>query len=257
MDDKRLLAGHDDCEEEVVTYTQHAVWRDSRASERQNTTGFYKSLIAMTGHDLRHPLQIIVSVNSLLSRQLSGVQESEHVAKSQRATFELMRQLDRLIDAIRVHERTETVELKSVRVNELLDRLYHDYIATADNSGLQFRVVRSSEIVMSDSMLLEGILRNLVNNSIKYTRRGGKILLGCRRLESGLRIEVHDTGAGIAAASMSRIFNPFERLETDVPEGLGLGLFIVRHAAACLGHRIDVRSTEGKGSCFSVDIDSP
>lgn len=241
----------------MVTYAQHAVWRDSRASDGENKNGFYKSLIAMTGHDLRHPLQIIASVNSLLSRQLSGVQGSEHVAKSQRATFELTRQLDRLIDAIRVHERTETVELKPVRVQELIDRLYQDYRSAAETGGLQFHVVSSSAIVMSDAMLLEAILRNFVNNSIKYTRRGGKILLGCRRLEFGLKVEVHDTGAGIAEASMSRIFNPFERLETDVPEGLGLGLFIVRHAAACLGHRIDVRSTEGKGSCFSVDIDLP
>ena len=248
---------HDDREAGMVTYTQHAVWREGRANEHQKTNGFYKSLIAMTGHDLRHPLQIIVSVNSLLSRRLSGVQESEHVAKSQRATFELMRQLDRLIDAVRVHERTETVQLKPVDLHELLDSLYHDYRRTAQNAELRFHVVNSSAIVMSDTMLLEGILRNLVNNSIKYTRRGGKILVGCRRLESGVRIEVHDTGAGIAAASMSRIFNPFERLGTDVPEGLGLGLFIVRHAAACLGHRIDVRSTEGKGSCFSVEIDSP
>jgi signal transduction histidine kinase len=55
---------------------------------------------------------------------------------------------------------------------------------------------------------------------------------------------------------MCKIFNAFERLDSDVPEGVGLGLFIVRHAAASLGHRIDVRSTEGKGSCFSVEIDS-
>lgn len=240
----------------MVTYSQHAVWRDSPPNEHQHHNGFYKSLIAMTGHDLRHPLQIIVSVNSLLSRRLSGIQESEHVAKSQRATFELMRQLDRLIDAIRVHERAETIELKPVRVAEMLDNLYRDYRDSAHNAGLQFHFVSSSAVVMSDSVLLEGVLRNLISNSIKYTHRGGKILVGCRKLESGIRIEVHDTGAGIAPANMSRIFNAFERLGTDVPEGLGLGLFIVRHAAASLGHRIDVRSTEGKGSCFSVEIAS-
>lgn len=240
----------------MVTYTQHAVWRDAPPNAHQHHSGFYKSLIAMTGHDLRHPLQIIVSVNSLLSRRLSGIQESEHVAKSQRATFELMRQLDRLIDAIRVHERAETMQLRPVRVAEMLDSLHREHKDSAHNAGLQLHFVSSSPIVMSDSMLLEGILRNLIGNSIKYTHRGGKILVGCRRLESGIRIEVHDTGVGIAPANMSRIFNAFERLGTDVPEGLGLGLFIVRHAAASLGHRIDVRSTEGKGSCFSVEIAS-
>lgn len=240
----------------MMTYTQHAVWRDSPPNEHQHHNGFYKSLIAMTGHDLRHPLQIIVSVNSLLSRRLSGIQEIEHVAKSQRATLELMRQLDRLIDAMRVHERAEAIQLKPVHVAEILESLYREHKDSAYNAGLRLHIVTTSAIVMSDSMLLEGILRNLISNSIKYTRRGGKILVGCRRLESGIRIEVHDTGAGIAAANMSRIFNAFERLRTDVPEGLGLGLFIVRHAAASLGHRIDVRSSEGKGSCFSVEIAS-
>ena len=239
----------------MVTYTQHAVWRDT--SERQRPNGFYKSLIAMTGHDLRHPLQIIVSANSLLSRRISGIQESQHLAESQRATVELTRQLDRLIDAIRVHEQAETIELKPVHLAELLGSLYRDHSPAAQNAGLQFHVVSSSAIVMSDALLLKGILRNLINNSIKYTRPGGKVLLGCRRLKSAIRIEVYDTGIGIAPANMQKIFNAFERLGTDVPEGLGLGLFIVRHAAASLGHRIDVRSTQGMGSCFSVEIDSP
>jgi signal transduction histidine kinase len=97
----------------------------------------------------------------------------------------------------------------------------------------------------------------LIKNAIKYTPSGGKILVGCRRVSSGIRIEVHDTGIGIAESNMYKIFNAFERLESGVPEGLGLGLFIVRHAAASLGHRVDVRSTEGKGSCFSVEIDAP
>ena len=241
----------------MVTYTQHAVWRDNPANDQRRPNGFYKSLIAMTGHDLRHPLQIIVSANSLLSRRISGIQESQHLAESQRATFELIRQLDRLIDAVRVHERAETIELKPVHIAELLVNLYQEHKPAAQNAGLHFNIVVNNAIVMSDAVLLEGILRNLINNSIKYTRHGGKILLGCRRHRSALRIEVHDTGAGIAPANMRKLFNAFERLGTDVPEGFGLGLFIVRHAAASLGHRIDVRSTEGKGSCFSVEIDYP
>jgi signal transduction histidine kinase len=241
----------------MITHQQHAVWRQGPAEESHRPNGFYKSLIAMTGHDLRRPLQIIVSVNSVLSRQFSGIPEREHLARSQTASFELMRQLDRLIDAIRVHERAETIELQPVKIGELLESLAREHNGAAQAAGLTLRVVNSRALAMSDSVLLEGILRNLIKNAIKYTPSGGKILVGCRRVSTGIRIEVHDTGIGIAESNMYKIFNAFERLESGVPEGLGLGLFIVRHAAASLGHRVDVRSTEGKGSCFSVEIDAP
>jgi K+-sensing histidine kinase KdpD len=67
-----------------------------------------------------------------------------------------------------------------------------------------------------------------------------------------LRIEVRDTGVGIRANALSMIFRAFQRLDEGPPDGLGLGLFIVKHAADLLGHRVEVRSTEGSGSCFTV-----
>jgi len=86
-------------------------------------------------------------------------------------------------------------------------------------------------MVVSDAVLLDGILRNLVHNAVKYTPLGGRILVGCRRRRSHVRIEVHDTGVGIPPEHLCAIFSAFRRNDATGADGIGLGLFIVRRAA--------------------------
>jgi len=104
----------------------------------------------------------------------------------------------------------------------------------------------------SNALLLGTILRNLVNNAIKYTQPGGRILLGCRNIGQSIRIDVYDTGNGIAGYQMPRIFEAFTRLDPAQRDGLGIGLFIVRQAVGLLGHRVDINSTPAQGSRFSI-----
>jgi len=240
----------------IKDVAQQGGWDNPWPKVGSRADGFYKTLLAMTGHDLRHPLQIIVSVNALLSRRLVGNSEAKYLEKSRDASFQLIKQLDRLLEVLRMHERTEEVTLEPVFLKPLFESLQREQIAATEAGGVILRIVPSRAVVMSDAFLLEGILRNLIGNAIKYTARGGKIVVGCRRSKAGLRIEVHDTGVGISAENMSRIFEAFKRLDAGASHGLGLGLFIVRQAADSLGHSIDVRSTVGKGSCFAVIIGS-
>jgi two-component system, sensor histidine kinase len=110
--------------------------------------------------------------------------------------------------------------------------------------------------VHSDPVLLERIVRNLLANAFKYTRKG-KILLGCRRVADGLRIEVHDTGVGIPLDQQQHIFGEFIQLENperDRRKGLGLGLAIVDNLARAMGHTLTLRSTPQKGSVFGVTV---
>ena len=232
-------------------------WLDEQTKGVNRATGFYRSLLAMTGHDLRHPLQVIASVNALLSRSLSGDSEREYLARSLDAGLQLAKQLDRLIEALRVHERLDDFTLQPVHLEFLLENLEREHGGAAQIAGLNLRIARSRAVVMSDPFLLEGILRNLIYNAIKYTPAGGKIVVGCRKTKAALRIEVHDTGIGISPDNLSKIFEAFRRIDPAVSEGLGLGLFIVRHAAESLGHKIEVRSIAAKGSCFTVVIPNP
>ena len=114
----------------------------------------------------------------------------------------------------------------------------------------------SSATVMTDPALLERLLRNLLENALRYTLRGG-IVIGCRRRGNGWRIDVVDMGIGIALADQKLIFESF--YQVDYPGrpsgvGLGLGLSIVRCLAHLLSVRVSVTSTPGHGSRFSVDL---
>ena len=100
------------------------------------------------------------------------------------------------------------------------------------------------------------MLRNLVENAVRYTE-AGHIRLACRRIEDRLRIEVEDTGIGIPPDHLDRIFEEFHQvgnLARDRSQGLGLGLAIVRRIGELLGHRIEARSKPGEGATFSIEL---
>lgn len=98
----------------------------------------------------------------------------------------------------------------------------------------------------------ESVIGNLTRNAVKFTAFGGQVLLGCRRFGSAVRIEVHDTGIGIPPGRPRVIFEAVHRLEPTRSDGLGLGLFFVNRAVDLLQHQMDVRSTVGRGSCFTI-----
>jgi CheY-like chemotaxis protein len=109
--------------------------------------------------------------------------------------------------------------------------------------------------VRSARRLLRRLLQNLVSNAIKYTP-DGRVLVGCRRHGDRLRIDVYDTGVGIAPSQRRTIFREFHRLDhaAKMARGLGLGLSIVERIARVLDHKIEVQSAVGRGSRFSVEV---
>jgi CheY-like chemotaxis protein len=101
--------------------------------------------------------------------------------------------------------------------------------------------------------MLRDIIRNLLSNAVRYTEKG-RILVGCRRAGRNVRIEVWDTGVGIMGEYLPRIFEAYFKGPQTGPGGFGLGLAIVQRLGNMLGHQIDVRSTPGKGSAFSITV---
>jgi signal transduction histidine kinase len=168
------------------------------------------------------------------------------------ATLQTIKHLDRLVEALRLHERASGLSAEPVALGPIFANIETEHVPEAVDRGVRLRVLHNGIVVMSDPVLLEGILRNLVRNALKYTPIGGKVLVGCRRQGTMRWIEVHDTGVGIPEDKLSQVFEAFHRLDSASVDGLGLGLFIVRRAAASLGHRVHVRSAVGQGSCFSI-----
>jgi CheY-like chemotaxis protein len=133
-----------------------------------------------------------------------------------------------------------------------------DFAPQASTGSISLRLRASEVTVITDALLLERILRNLIANAVRYTREGG-ILVGTRRRGSNIRIDVIDTGVGIAPADQQRIFDEFVQLQGSAGRmrrghGLGLGLAIVRRLGALLEHEITLASVPGRGSRFSVTL---
>jgi CheY-like chemotaxis protein/anti-sigma regulatory factor (Ser/Thr protein kinase) len=136
---------------------------------------------------------------------------------------------------------------------EVLEPLASEFQVIAAAHGLRLHCVASTAWTRSDPQLLRRVLQNFLANAVRYTAHGG-VLLGVRRDGAQLRVEVHDSGPGIAADQQSAIFEEFRRGDDAPGQGLGLGLSIADRIAQLLHAPLGLRSTPGRGSVFSVSV---
>jgi two-component system, chemotaxis family, CheB/CheR fusion protein len=212
--------------------------------------------LAAASHDLRQPLQTLALVQGLLAKTVDGDKAQNLVARLDATLGAMSGMLNTLLDINQIEAGTLHAEVVGFRVNDLLERLRDEFAYHAQAKRLVLRVVPCSLVIRSDPRLLEQMMRNLLSNAMKYTRRG-KVLLGCRRHEGGLRIEIWDTGIGIPEAELQTVFEEYHQIDNPARArglGLGLGLSIVQRLGKLLGHRVHVRSRPGKGSVFAIDV---
>lgn len=212
--------------------------------------------LAHAGHDLKQPLQAINMFTSMLERQVQTPRGQVLVRDLRAAQRSMHDLLNAILDISKLESGVVEPKPTDIPLAVLFDQMESEFEGLAADKGLRLRVVPTRLVVRSDPFLLERILRNLLANAVRYTEQGG-VLMGCRRRGSELWIEVYDTGRGIAEADRRRIFEEFvqlDRPDRDRSEGIGLGLAIVERLARLLGHRLEVRSVEGRGSVFSVAV---
>jgi two-component system, sensor histidine kinase len=241
--------------ESVTVRLQNAelLGRQKEAAEEANVAK--SRFLAVASHDLRQPLHALGLFVQALQESSIASQE-RHIVSNIRRSVDAMEELfDALLDISRldagvVRPRFETFPLASV-----FERLSFEYGPVAKQKGLSLRVMKTAAYVCTDATLFERIARNLLSNAVRYTDRGG-VLLGCRRQDGGVRVEVWDTGRGIPTDKHREIFREFAQIEptADPHKGLGLGLAIVERLARLLDHEIHLRSVPGKGSVFSVSV---
>lgn len=214
----------------------------------------YRSrLMAMIGHDLKQPLQLISLILELLGAGLADSSDQKpRLLLAQDAVQRIADGLDRLVLASKADSRPPAPVPAAFPIADILLRIAPVWREHAMRAGVRLRIARSSALVTSDVEMLSTMLGNLIGNAIKYAPRG-HVLVGCRHVGDHLRIQVIDTGPGIPADRIEALFAPFHQEDPASP-GFGLGLAIVQRSAVLLGHRIDVRSVVGKGSQFSIDV---
>jgi signal transduction histidine kinase/CheY-like chemotaxis protein len=212
--------------------------------------------LAAASHDLRQPLHAL----GLFVAQLRGrtrADERKWIVGRLEAALSAMNELfNALLDVSKLDAGVLKPDLADFPVAQLLRQIETTFAGAAREKGLSLRVVMSGAWVRSDFVLLERIVFNLVSNAVRYTATGG-VVAGCRRRGDRLRIEVWDSGPGIPPDQHQHIFGEFYRLakaDRDQRGGLGLGLAIVDRLCRLLGHPIELTSTLGKGSCFSVTV---
>ncbi len=213
--------------------------------------------LAAASHDLRQPLQTLVLLQSLLARVVEGERAHKLITRLDDTLNAMTGMLNTLLDINQIEAGTVRPEMKDSTIDSMLVRVGEEFAMLAQAKKLTLRVVRSSARVSTDPRLLEQMIRNLLSNALKYTKHG-KILLGCRRRNGALSIQVIDTGVGIPDTELDAIFEEYHQLNNVARErslGLGLGLAIVQRLGKLMGHRVHVASKSGKGSVFAIEID--
>lgn len=240
-----------------VTERKRAAKALEDAKQQAELANIAKSrFLAAASHDLRQPLQTLALLQGLLAKMVEGEGAQKLVVRLDQTLGAISGMLNTLLDLNQIEAGTVRTEMADFPIGDLLERLKDEFAFHAQSQGLGLRVVRCGLSIHSDPHLLEQMIRNLISNALKYTEHG-KVLLGCRRRNGTLSIEVCDTGVGIPENELRSIFDEYHQLDNAARErsrGLGLGLSIVQRLGKMLGHRVLVRSRPGKGSIFTIEV---
>jgi PAS domain S-box-containing protein len=240
--------------------------RESEAAQRiakeeaQRASAAKSRFLAAASHDLRQPLQSLILFTGVLRGYVKGARGEQALKHLEDGLGALKALLDSLLDVSKLDAGMVKPEFTEFPISNVLDEIAASYAPIASAKGLGWRVEPCADPVCSDRTLLGRVLRNLVENALRYTV-SGHIRIACGRVGgregNRLRIAVEDTGIGIPPEHLDRIFEEFHQvgnLARDRSQGLGLGLAIVRRITNLLGHRVEARSKPGEGSTFSIEL---
>ena len=256
---ERLELGHEEMAQRVALATSEL---REKKEEAEVATRAKSQFLAAASHDLRQPTHALGMFVARLG-QLPHDAQTQHLVTNLDASVRAMQDLlDGLLDISKLDAGAVQVNLHAAPLNPIFEQIRLAMVDAASEKGLRLRVRPTTAWVRSDPVLLQRILLNLVANAVRYTQQGS-VLLACRAsgrdAGSGVRarIEVWDSGIGIAPEHQTQVFKEFYQVgnaERDRTRGLGLGLNIVERTAHLLGHPFTLRSHLGQGTRFTLEV---
>lgn len=240
----------------VVAAIRDATVRRDTERELVESNRAKSRLLAGASHDLRQPVQTLNLLNQAALQHAGANSALRDILAHQQAALDTMSAL--LASALDV-SKLDSGALKPVfvdcAINDVFARLRSDFGPLAEDKGVALVVEATNEGGRTDAELLRRLLGNLLSNAIRYTS-AGSVDVRCRSEGNRVSITVRDSGVGIPADQLDKIFDEFYQIDQGSrrPEGLGLGLSIVRRLCALLGHDVRVESTVGKGTAFTVTL---
>jgi heavy metal sensor kinase len=212
---------------------------------------------ADASHELQTPLTILKGEMEVALRSQRSPEEYQRVLES---GLEEIDRISHLVEGLLLLARADAgvlrLDLRPVELKELLQEIYEQMKVVADDHSIRFHPSLLEPVsVRGDREHLRRLLLNLVNNAIKYTPAGGEVILSLQSEKNWASLKISDTGIGLSKDEQERIFSRFHRAtetRSRDEKGVGLGLSIARSIAEAHGGRIQVESTPGQGSTFTV-----
>ncbi len=216
--------------------------------------------LSRMSHELRTPLNAVLGFAQILELDELAAEQQEAVAQILKGGRHLLGLINEMLDIAQVESGRLPLSPEPVLVSELAGEvldLVRPLAAERSIHLLGGQIAECTDFAFADQQRIKQIMLNLLSNAIKYNRTGGSVAVSCDRVHEGwLRITVTDTGPGIPADRIERLFTPFERLgaERTGVEGSGIGLALSRHLAEAMGGHLGVDSEVGRGSTFWVEL---
>lgn len=212
--------------------------------------------VATASHDLRQPMHALGLFVSTLERRVRGGPDEALVRNMVCSIDALDQSFGAMLDMSRLDAGSMEANLQYFALRDVFRRLHLHFAGVAEAAGLSLRFSPGGKSVRSDPQLLERVLGNLIQNALRHTREGGVVVVA-RTKARQISIEVWDTGSGISAAELPRIFDEFYQVRDGArrrQRGLGLGLAIVKRLVRLMGHTLTVASCPGRGTVFRLGV---
>jgi len=241
---------------EIRFHNEELIYELDAARRAAEAASHAKSrFLAVASHDLRQPLHALTILSGLLRRHATSEKVGEVAQQIVRSVDSLERLFSSLLDLSRLEVGAMLPELRPVSLRAIVDQLRMEFEPRALAKGLRFEGSGCEVTIVTDPVLLERILRNLVDNAIKYTEKGG-IEVACERRGEAIVARVTDTGPGIRPEDREAVFEEFfqARGGRHRETGLGLGLAIVKRLTGLLEYEIETESQVGAGTTFRLVI---
>jgi signal transduction histidine kinase/ActR/RegA family two-component response regulator len=241
-------------------------FRAAVQAEQARRTSQEKSVfLASMSHEIRTPMNAIFGFTNLLAERTTDPVQADYVASIRKSGQALLSLINDVLDLSKMEAGKLELREEPTDLREVVDQVLTMFRQTAADKGIGLAAEfsgQSDSPLLVDPVRLRQVLINLVSNAVKYTEQGGVMLriscVPCKRDgHCDLRIEVRDSGTGIAAHQLGVIFEPFEQgdsIDGKSREGTGLGLSIARRLADLMGGTLRADSTLGEGSSFTLDI---
>ncbi|MDI6688611.1 MAG: ATP-binding protein, partial [Desulfobacterales bacterium] len=245
---------------------KHAYIREGKAKLAAEAAARAKSdFLANMSHEIRTPMNGVIAATDLAMGEDSPPKVKHYLGIIQSSAYSLLEIINDILDFSKIEADKLNIETHPFLLDEVMNRVNDMFMSKAVKKGIELLVdidLEAPNALVGDSVRLQQVIKNLVDNSIKFTKKGGSILVGVKTLEktsdrATLEFFIKDTGVGITPEYVDKLFKPFTQADTSSTRkhtGTGLGLSICKRLVELMGGRIWFESESGKGSTFSFTV---